>query len=165
MLATSAPCIMPLDKSREVWKAESETRMRESARVPCRAGLPHSDYLDKACHSAPREEELGGRSGSLAAVRSGSPQQELEGGLSRHEGGGRKGDYRSLDDETHIKRTAEISLKHIKTLLRHKWMQVKKDMESSMQALRAAVKRCKALLEHGSSVAAVCRLTLSSASD
>jgi hypothetical protein len=103
-------------------------------------------------------------------VRSGSPQQEEElgggvsryeeGGLSRSEGGGRKGDYRSLDDETHIKRTAEMSLKHIKTLLRHKWMQVKTDMESSMHALRAAVKRCKALLEHGSSVAAVCRLTL-----
>ena len=71
---------MPLDNSREVWNAESETRVRDSACVPGRAGLPHSEYLDKACQSAPREEELGGGSGSVAAVRSGSPQQEELGG-------------------------------------------------------------------------------------
>jgi len=65
-------------------------------------------------------------------------------------------EYSSLQDQAHIKTTAKISLQEIKKLLRHKWMRVKGDMESSSLSLRASVTRCKTLLEHGSSVAAVC---------
>jgi hypothetical protein len=51
--------------------------------------------------------------------------------------------YSSLQDEAHIKTTAKISLQEIKKLLRGKWALVRREMDTSMHALRDAVTRCK----------------------
>ena len=56
--------------------------------------------------------------------------------------------YSSLQDEAHIKTTAKISLQEIKKLLRGKWALVRREMDTSMHALRDAVTRCKVSHHH-----------------